>query len=173
MRDETGELKALLYELRGDTSHEEVRGAAARVGAAMHEHMTRLGVWETAGPADRAAVLSAMVSGSDLATQSDAARAEETARHLVELVQHVIGLCDGVPYPSQRQLQIRDSGEIYRRLLVLPEGWRQEVVRRVHAGEYMTSAVHQARMAINRLRSRGIEPTRAVSEPTEPGRAHR
>ncbi|MEU8351100.1 hypothetical protein [Streptomyces sp. NPDC048845] len=107
-------------------------------------------------------MLWAMISGPGLATVSEARLAEDW-RNLLDLVRHVIGLCDGPTHLSPRHIQSRDSDELHGRLQRLPEGWRQEVVRRIAAGANMASTIADAQMAINRLRSRGIDPAAAAT----------
>ncbi|PGH46939.1 hypothetical protein [Streptomyces sp. Ru87] len=148
---ETTRLHGLLHELwSGDW-----KPAAARAGEVMHEEMVRLGVWETVVPADRAAVRWAVATGRTITEQRvDTMRIKRGLSGLVDLLQHVIRVCERAPYPTARTVELRQAAETYRRLAALPEGWREEVVRRVMmGGEDMPHAVAEAQMSRNRLRS--------------------
>ncbi|KAF4405592.1 hypothetical protein [Streptomyces lycii] len=158
--DDTRRLEKLLYELwSGDW-----QPAAARAGEVMREEMIRLGVWQTAVPADRAAVLWSVATGRMISEERTPYpdRTKERLSRLAGLVQHVSRMCERAPYLSQRTVDLRQAEEIYQRLLALPEGWRQEAVRRVvMGGEDVTHVVADAQIARNRVRSYGIDPNEA------------
>ncbi|MEU8349116.1 hypothetical protein [Streptomyces sp. NPDC048845] len=148
---ESTQLQELLHELwSGDW-----QPAAVRAGEVMHEEMVRLGVWKTAVPADRAAVRWATVTGHTITEQKpDPERIKKGLLSLTDLLKHVIRVCDRAPYPTPRTVQVRQVAETFRRLAALPEGWRDEVLRRVVMdGQDMAHAVAEAQMSRNRLRS--------------------
>ncbi|PGH50015.1 hypothetical protein CRI70_14380 [Streptomyces sp. Ru87] len=126
-----------------------------QAGEVMYEEMVRLGVWETVVPADRAAVRWAVVTGRTVTEGApDAGRVKRGVSGLVGLLQHVIRVCERAPYPTPRTVELRQVAETHRRLAALPEGWRDEVMRRVvTGGEDITHAVAEAQLSRNRLRS--------------------
>ncbi|WP_328846976.1 hypothetical protein [Streptomyces sp. NBC_00258] len=144
----------------------EVQRMAKSVGPAILEQLTERGLWDGLTPHDQAAVHWAMAEGHSVSRVGKPwlrpDREAPRIQQLHEAADHYGAVCGARWHPRSYgwDRQARSGVEFAARFTTLPDGWREEAMRRALAGQGIASAVADAARLRNILRSvYGIEST--------------
>lgn len=137
----------------------EVQRITESVGPAILEQLVGRNLWDGMTPHDQAAVYWVMAEGHSVAGVGEQwvhpDREGPRIESLHQAADHYGAMCGARWHPRSygRDRQIRSGVEFTARFAALPEGWREEVMRRALTGQGIASAVAQAAMYRNILRS--------------------
>lgn len=137
----------------------EVQRMARSVGPAILEQLVSRNLWDGMTPHDQAAVHWVMAEGHSISGVGEKwvspDREGPRIESLHQAADHYGAICGGRWHPRSygRDKQIRSGVEFTARFDALPEGWREEAMRRALTGQGIASAVAQAAMYRNILRS--------------------
>ncbi|WP_326728945.1 hypothetical protein [Streptomyces phaeochromogenes] len=137
----------------------EVQRMARSVGPVILEQLVSRRLWDGLTPHDQAAVHWVMAEGHSVGGVGERwvhpDREGPRIESLHQAADHYGALCGARWHPRSygRDKQIRSGVEFAARFEALPEGWRKEVMRRALSGQGIASAVAQASMYANVLRS--------------------
>lgn len=137
---------------------EEVQKSAEAVGPLLREQLIDRGLWDGLELHDHAAVHWVMAEGHLVSVKEkwlDGHREGLRMQSLLEAADHYGALCGASWRPRSygREEQIRSAVDFANRFTALPDGWREEAMRRALAGQDIASAVAQAALQCNVLKS--------------------
>ncbi|MEV4037659.1 hypothetical protein [Streptomyces umbrinus] len=151
----------------------EVQRAAQTVGPLVLEQLVSRDLWDGLTQADQAAVHWIMASGYVISgvreDRLDRDREGPRIQSLYEAAEHFTALCGDRWYPGkrERELEGRTAADFAARFTALPDGWREEAMRRALAGQDIAATIAEASMLRNVLQSAyGVVAPRAVEEET-------
>ncbi|MEV0112369.1 hypothetical protein AB0H77_03795 [Streptomyces sp. NPDC050844] len=136
-----------------------VQKSAEAVGPLLREQLIGRGLWDGLEPHDHAAVYWLMAEGHSVSGVKekwlDGHREGRRIQSLHEAADHYGALCGAVWRPRSygREGQIRSAVDFVNRFTALPDGWREEAMRRAMAGQDIASAVADAARLRNVLKS--------------------
>ncbi|MCX4910992.1 hypothetical protein [Streptomyces sp. NBC_00878] len=137
----------------------EVQRAAKSVGTLILEQLVSRDLWDGLTQADQAAVHWLMAEGHAVSgvqeERLDRDREGPRIQSLYEAADHFTALCGGRWYQGKqgRVREGRSAVDFAARFTVMPDGWREEAMRRAMAGQDIASTIAQAAMYRNILRS--------------------